>query len=378
MTRTLACRIWIGFAVVLGMKCLLQPEEHSLFPCFSASSFNWWKGWSLYDRIVMPHDYRYSPTFAVCFSIFAYLPKSLGAFLWGELNLWALWVALQGLVRRVLPVQWTDRQIGWFLTLSLLGTARSIWPGQCNLLILAMAIGALILIQDQRWWWAGLMLVAPVFIKIWPIVMLLLLLMIHPRKLLMPIILWTGVLASIPFLTQTYFYARSEYHEWYLAITGPIAERTTSYDAWGVWETLAGPVSPRGYGLLQIITLCILFATVLHKRITGVSIRSQQTFILWGWTSWQVVFGPAVERMTLGLVSPLAGSVVLESWSRPISRIPAVIGFVLTQIAIDVNFERGDWKSPYWLLLHPAGMLLLWIGFLLRGPTEDAFEFDQS
>jgi len=378
MTRGLALRIWIGFAIALAVKYLVENQAHSVYPCFANASVHWWKGWSMFDRRVMPYDYRYSPSFAVLFSLFAYIPTPWGGLLWAEFNLCALWIGLQGLIQRILPVSWTDRQIGWFLTLSLLGTARSLWPGQCNLLILSMGIAALVLIQNRRWWWGGLFLVAPIFIKVWPAALLLLCLPLYPKRLPMPVIVWTIVLAIFPFLTQKYFYVRSEYHEWYLAMVGPISVRTTSYDAWALWEVIHRPVSNIGYSVLQITTGGILFLAVIWKKLGGVSIRAQHAFLLWGWTSWQVLFGPGVERMTLGIVAPLSAWVVLEAWPCIRSRVPAIMGFVLTQIAVNVNFERGGWQSTYWFLLHPVGMVLLWIAFAIRSATEEEMSFDQD
>lgn len=369
MSRTLAGRIWITFAIALAIKCLVQPNSHSLFPCFSTASLHWWQGWSMFDRRVIPHDFRYSPAFAVLFTPFAYFPSPWGGLLWAELNLLALWTALQTLFRKILPLPDDDKLAGWFLTLSLLGTARSLWPAQCNLLILASAVGALACIQRNRWWLTALFLVAPVFIKVWPLAFLALCFLIHPLKLLFPILVWMAFFIGFPFLTQSFSYVRSQYHEWYLALVGPISIRVRSFDAWAVWESLSPPVSPMGYMLLQFTVAGLLALTVLRNRLLPLPLRQQQTFLLWGWTSWQVLFGPGVERMTLGLVSPLSAWVLLAAWPFPIPRLFSLLGFALTQVACNVNFERPG-HSPHWMLLHPVGLTLLWFAYFLRIRTS--------
>lgn len=366
MSISLARNLWIAFALALAIKSILQPRDHSLFPCFSAASEHWWKGWSMFDRKVMPYDYRYSPSFAILFSPFMLLPSPLGGILWAELNLYASWIGLRSLAKTFLFEEGADRITGWWLTLSLLGIARSIWPGQCNMLILSAAIGALVAIRRKRFSLAGMFLVAPIFIKVWPVAFLLLCVTLNPRKLILPVTLWTAFFALFPFLTQGYFYVTSEYHEWYLAIIGPIAVRIRSYDAWAVWEAFASPVSPRQYAVLQFLSGAILAITVWLRKLRNVTPVAQNSFLLWGWTSWQVLFGPGVERLTLAIVSPLSAWILLSSWTSPIARAFSLLGFLLTQAACNLNFDRLDWNRSHSDLLHPAGMLLLWFAYAIN------------
>lgn len=370
MSLKLVKSLWIGFAIALAIKSLVQPESHTLFPCFSSASQHWWSGWSMFDRKVMPHDYRYSPAFAICFTPLAYLPAGLGGLLWSELNLLVLWVSLQKLTKTILPVNWSDRQKGWFLALSLLGTSRSLWPGQCNLLILCAVIWGLAAMQEGRWWRAGLFLTGPIFIKVWPVAATLLCLLQKPRRLWLPMTIWTGVFAGMPYLTKPTVYVTSQYHEWWIALTGPISVRVRSYDAWAVWELISPPVHEKEYVTLQLGMAVMLAVWVMWNRWREESERWQQTCLLWGWTSWQVLFGPGVERLTLGITAPLSTWVLLQAWRCPPTRWMAIFGLALTLLACNVNFERGTWQGAHWMILNPAGMTLLWGAFAINASSD--------
>lgn len=370
MSFVLARRIWMIFAVALALKSFIQPGIHSLFPCFSTASEHWWKGWSLFDRKVMPHDFRYSPVFAILFTPFTLLPSPWGELFWSELNLASFWWALNTLYVSLLPETADDRRRGWFVTLALLGTGRSIWPGQCNLLILSSAIASLALIRRNQYWAAGFFLASPIFIKVWPGAFALLCLTITPRNIIFPLIGWIVILAAFPFATQTSFYVRSEYHEWYLALIGPISVRISNYDAWAIWELIAPPVEPLGYLVLQISSGFLLAVAVFLMGRSSSQIRERYTFLLWGWTSWQVFFGPGVERLTLAIASPLSAWIVLSTRSNRCARTSAVTGFLLTQLACNVNLERGFWNIPLWNVLHPVGILMLWGAYLIGNVTS--------
>ena len=184
--------------------------------------------------------YRYSPAFAVAFTPLAYLPARLGTMIWNMAGIALLVCALHVLVRDVLPGDWPPQRERGFLTLTLAGSAVGIWSGQSNAIITAAIILALAAIVRQRWWAASILLAVPVFIKIWPLAIVMLLVVFWPRKLAWRLAVVCAVLALVPFLTRPPSTVAWQYREWYNALTGPLQGRWTGYrDAWTIWEQLS-------------------------------------------------------------------------------------------------------------------------------------------
>ena len=153
VTRWFSLRVawlaWIVLACALSVKAVGWPDDHSVYPCFETGARLWWTGQDVYDPKVCPCDFRYGPACAVAFVPMALLPSQLGGLLWIWLNLAVFFFTLWRCCR-LLPGPWTPRREGVFLCLVLLGTVRSFWSGQTNLLIFALvALGAMA-IADRR------------------------------------------------------------------------------------------------------------------------------------------------------------------------------------------------------------------------------------
>ena len=122
----------------------------------------------LYDLNTTGFIYRYGPVFRFSMTPLATLPSALGSLLWNWLNFGLFFATLWKLVQRALPGNWTVRH-ALFLSLALLGTTRTIWSGQSNLLVFSLVALATLAIQDRRWWGAAFLLAIPVHIKVWPL-----------------------------------------------------------------------------------------------------------------------------------------------------------------------------------------------------------------
>jgi hypothetical protein len=136
-----AITLWLLFGVAAGVRTVLRPNSHTVFPILAASSQHWWADRPLYARY-RPLDYfRYPPAFAVAFTPLSAAGLTAGGVLWGWLNLgvygWGLW----RLRRDVLPLVWTPGREALFLSVGLLGAMRGLWNGQSN----ALAVGLVLL-----------------------------------------------------------------------------------------------------------------------------------------------------------------------------------------------------------------------------------------
>ena len=342
--------LWLILAVALAVKACVQPYEHTTYPCFEAGARCWFSGANMYDFAVSGHDYRYTPAFTAAFTLLAWLPTPLGGAVWAVLNVGVLYWALRRLTAELLPGAWDERALLAFHALTLLAAIRGLWAAQSNTLIFSLlALGACEL-RRGRTWSAAFLLVAPAFIKVWPLAAALLFVACWPRQLLTKSLVAGSLLLALPFVTAPTDIVWNHHVEFLVALMGPMQYRHIYRDAWTIWETLAPPVSPFGYQLLQATTGLVTLALCVAARWTrcervGASLRFLRgaaprlagfareepgasahpltgsaeplVFVLGLWCVWQLVFGPGVERNTLCLIAPLlAWGVIVSAQSR--------------------------------------------------------------
>lgn len=333
--------VWLAFAIALAIKTWVSPEKHTTFPLFHQGSLNWAAGVDPYAA--SQFEYRYSPLFTIAFTPFSLLPVDLGGVVWSMANVWLLWYALRRFMTEVIPNAWTDRTQALFLGLALAVSIRSFWAAQCNTLIVALACLAMCEIVAGRYWRAALWLVVPVYIKVWPLALALLLLACRPLTLIPRFAVWCVLLGLLPYAAQSPEFVTQQYTQFFNGLTGPMQVRHIYRDAWTIWEFVAPPVPERGYKLLQLGTagLTLLFSIWHVRRQTD--LRRALLSILCAWSVWQLVFGPGSERNTFCIIAPLI------AWG------------VLTA----VESRRG-----LWLMLPGAALVLLFSFGLLERKLE--------
>ncbi|MGA2063016.1 MAG: glycosyltransferase family 87 protein, partial [Thermoguttaceae bacterium] len=250
----LAIILWIALAAAVCVKSIVQKGEHSVYVQYAWSSRHWWADQPLHAKYFELVDiFRYSPTFAIVFTPFSLLPDWLGASLWGVFNIAVSLFALRLLVREILPGAWPPRREALFLGLTAFGSMSGLWSGQVNSLLLAFVILAAVAIKYNRWWIASFLLTLPVFIKIWPIAVVLLLMACWPRQLSWRFVVFTAALALLPFLTRPFNVVAGQYQEWYSSLFVQNQSRWAGYrDAWTIWENIWPSVSQCGYKILQL------------------------------------------------------------------------------------------------------------------------------
>ena len=196
--------LWGLLALAVCVHPFFRHGRHSVHPEFRAASHHWWADQSLYASYWATEHidgFRYSPTFAVAYTPLAYLPRHYGAIVFGLGSIGLLLFALHVMVRQLLPgtavllerTAAEGRSEGPFLALALAGSVAGIWSGQSNAVVTALLILGLAAVLRQRWWAAAFLLAIPVFIKLWPVALVLLLLVFWPRQLI------GRFLAALPF-----------------------------------------------------------------------------------------------------------------------------------------------------------------------------------
>jgi alpha-1,2-mannosyltransferase len=415
-----ALALWACLAVAVCAKAAFSTNPRSVYPQFAASSRHWWADKSLYAEYQQTEHidgYRYSPAFAVAFTPLAYLPARLGMMLWNVASIAALLWALHVLVRDVLPGVWTPRREGTFLALTLAGSAVGIWSGQSNAIIAAAILLALAAIVRQRWSTAAMLLAVPVFIKIWPLAIVMLLVVFWPRQLAWRFAVACAVLALIPFLTRPPNTVVWQYHEWYDGLTGPLQGRWGGYrDAWTIWEELSPPadcgtaspaavvadaptwkrplppINPHAYMAMQLASALGVLGwccwqrrrqtcfheTPLHcggtDSMCGEHFSNRFLFLIFSiWAAWQLLFGPGTEQLTYGLIAPAASWAVIVSFDEKRARWLTVTAWAMLALLPSGDIEKAVvGVFPAGKTLLPLGVVLFaaWLVWHERGPSR--------
>jgi hypothetical protein len=133
------------------------------FEIFRTASRHLVSGQDLYAEYPAEHTdrFKYSPTFALLFQPFAWLPWPLALLGWNLLNGLLLFVA----VERVLPA----RRALLAQALLLLEVLRGMQNAQSNALVAALIVFAFVAMEKQRSWRAALAVALGVCVKIFPL-----------------------------------------------------------------------------------------------------------------------------------------------------------------------------------------------------------------
>ncbi|MFL5520886.1 MAG: glycosyltransferase family 87 protein [Gemmatimonadales bacterium] len=133
------------------------------FEIFRAASRHLVGGKDLYAHYPdqLQDQFKYSPTFALLFAPFAWLPWPVALFLWNALNALVLFIA----VERVLP----QRQAMLALGLLLPEVLRSMQNAQSNALVAGLIILAYAALERGRTWRAALAVAVGACVKIFPL-----------------------------------------------------------------------------------------------------------------------------------------------------------------------------------------------------------------
>jgi hypothetical protein len=386
----IASILWIIFTIVVCVRIIAQiflhPNahlKHTVYPILAEGSKRWWADLPLHGLIEPLGDiYRYSPTFAILFSPLAYLPEWLGACLWGLLSIGLFVAAMRVMTREILPGEWAADRRGVFLGLTLLGAMSGISSGQSNAILVALVIFAMQAIKHERWWRASFLLALPVYIKLWPLAVVLLLMACWPKPLSWRFAIVALAFALLPFLTRPPNVVIEQYREWYHSLTGPQQHRWPGFrDAWTIWEHIWPPVSQAGYKILQMISALAVLGWCLWQKRRINSTERLLTAILSIWVSWQLLFGPGSEQITYGIIAPSAAWAVMVSFDKrkdlsqtPDSRLQLLLhrGWTILTWLILGLFGMGDIEnpllrlSPAWAMLLPLGVVMFVIWLLIH------------
>ena len=222
---------WIGAIVAATMQQGVARENNN-FRIFRAAARHLIAGTDLYAAYPAEHFdfYKYSPTFALLFAPFAYVPFPLAMLLWNALNAGALYVA----VGLVLPRR-AARIARVIVFLDMLGSLQN---AQSNALVAALIVFTFAAYERRHTTLGTLAALAGTYIKLFPLAGVSFA-VFHPRKVRVAIavVLGMALFALLPLLVT------------------PPSTLLAQYASWQAIE--AKDALNRGYSVMQMVELAL-------------------------------------------------------------------------------------------------------------------------
>jgi hypothetical protein len=369
--RLWAAVLWIGLTVAVCVKTFISPEGHSVYPKMSARAIEWWSGTPLYIDYEGLGRFPYSPSFAVMLGPFAVLGNRLGGALWSVVCIGVYVWGLRKLVCDVLPVRWPPEREAVFMMLAMIGSVRGFWNAQSNGLIIGLLMGGAAAVEHRRWWTAAFLMAAPVYMKVWPVVIPLLVLARWPRQFGPRFAAAMAVGGAVPFLTQWPGVVVDQYRGWFLYLSGMSAEVIGSYrDVWTLIKAAEWPVSEGVFRLVQVLAGVAVLGWCFWQRRRFQSAKWELTLMLAMGTAYLMLFGPGVEYNTFVVLAPMITWALLESFDTGRGRVLIAAAFAMTMVLGAGAIERllvEDFPAVRATL--PVGTLLFVIWLIRLRPS---------
>jgi len=362
--RKIIVIIFVLFALVASFQALLsgtrtyqkngiEYNKYNNYTIFEKSFSHLKENKDLY--VLYPEEhwdlFKYSPTFAVFFGIFAISPDWLGLNLWNLLNA----LILVGSVY-YLP-KLSNYQKGLILILLLIELMTSIQNAQSNALMAGLLIFSFGLLEKDKYSIATLLIVFSVFVKLFGIVGFVLFLF-YPKKwkLVLYSILWSVLLFVIPL----FFIDYSQYKLLFSSFGNLLFSDHTASHGLSVMGLLSS-----WFGV-ELNKMYIVLAGVIVFLIPFVKIKEfkNYTFRLLALSSvliWVVIFNHKAESPTYVIAITGAAIWFVISEKNKLNIALFALAFLLTSLSptdIFPRFIRNEYIKPFTLKALPC--IIIW------------------
>lgn len=317
--------LWIILVIALAIKSMVIPGRQSVFGVYGAGVNHWWADQSLYVKYPGIDYFRYAPSTVFLFDPFVRLGPIWGPILWGTASVFAVFFACKRMAGRF----WPETQ-HWALgaAMALLGALSGLWNHQSNAVIGCLLVLGTVDIYDNKYLRGAFLLTTAVVLKstVFPIIALVIL--AHPFAMFWRILLLGILFAFTPFLTRPPEIVLWQYGEWWRHLQATQDIRWPGYrDFWYIMLSLAEWVrlgdfdplfwdcsAPFLYKLLQAGTGigCFILGILWKPLPPGEWYPRTLSLGL----AWLMVFGPATELPTYGLIAPMFCWAFIQQSSR--------------------------------------------------------------
>jgi hypothetical protein len=305
------------------------------------------------ERLAEHWDYfRYSPSFALAFGGFAWMPDLPGLLLWNTLNgvvLFLAWTTLPVRSERV------GLAAGWFVAIELMTALQN---AQSNALIAGLLILAFNFLERRRVAWGTLMIVVAAFIKLFGLAAFLLwLLYPQKKKFVFFSLFWVSAIALAPLIVVPPAQLARLYGSWWTLLSNDYAGSAgLSLMAW--LQAWFGVAPPRG--IVVLIGLAVLgWPLVSARRYGDFAFR---LLFLCDILIWVVIFNHKAESSSYIIA---VSGIALWFFAQQRSRINLVlvsIAFIFTCLSPTDIFPRvlaATVFVPY--VVKAAPCVFIWV-----------------
>jgi hypothetical protein len=356
------------FALIASLQSLLQPKKTWIE---GGKEYNRYNNYTIFERsfhhlknqedlyVLYPEEqwdlYKYSPTFSVFFGFFAVLPDGIGLTLWNLLNCFIVVVGVYYLPKI------TEKQKGLILLVCVFEMLTSLQNAQSNGLMAGLLILAFGLLERKQVFWATLLIVFSVYIKLFGLVGFALFLF-YPQKLkfILYSIFWTAILFLLPLLfvdVQQYTFLFKSWGN--MLANDHSASYGLSVMGWlNAWFGWAG-------NKMIIVGLGVLLFLVPIARIKQYDNAHFRLLMLVSILLWTVIFNHKAESPTFIIAFAGISIWFFASNQSRINMILFVLAFVFTTLSptdLFPRFLRNDYVEPFQLKVLPC--ILVWIKVL--------------
>ncbi len=278
--------------------------------------------------------YKYSPTFALFFGAFAWLPDSLGLLCWNLCNAMLLLFAI-----RMLP-QLTLEEKNSIMLLCLVELFTSLQNAQSNALIAGLVVMAFALFEKEKFFWGCLLIAFTVHIKLFGLFAFAICLLYPQRwKMTGYAIAVTIGLAALPLLV----------------VTGP--QLLSIYQGW--WLLLQSDCLPNSLSLIGVI-----------KIWTGVSLN-QNLVLLLGMILFLIPFSRIKFYSQFNFRLAVLAMILL--WMIVFNHKAESPTFIIAMVGIGVWYYSSGLSNPWKTLLVLTALI-----FTSLSPTDLFPDFIQD
>lgn len=296
--------------------------------------------------------FKYTPTFAAFFGIFAYMPDWLGLNMWNLLNVLLLVLAVY-----YLPQPMDRYKKGLLLVICAIELLTSIQNAQSNAIIAGLTVLAFGLLENKKYLWATLCIVASTYIKLFGIVGFALFLL-YPKKLRSALysLMWAVVLFAIPLV----FVSWEQYNfllSSFISMLGSDHDTSYGYSVLGWLHTWFGWIGNK-FTIVGIGALLFMLPFTATKEYDNFTFKAK---ILSSLLIWIVIFNHKAESPTFIIAMVGVAIWFILSEKNWVNCILFALAFVFTTLSPTDIFPRSfreNIVNPY--CLKGVACILVW------------------
>lgn len=357
--------VYIIIAIAVSIQILLLGNNRQFTPdggdfyvhynnyvIFKQSFFHLISGKDMYIHYPAEYYdlYKYSPTFALFMSIFAYLPDYLGLPLWNLLNVTVLFWSIKNL-----PIKKSSSVLILLVVIfELVGATQN---SQSNALLAGLIIGAFNLMNKGKTMWASLLLVLATYIKVYGAIGFCLFLF-YPDKLkfILYSILWTVLAFLPPLLVTSPQILADQYVSWARMMS---EDEAASYglSVMGWLHNILGVTE--GKGVVAVTGLVLLL--IPFARFNMYKDKAFRLLILSSILIWVIIFNHKAESATFIIAMCGVGIWYIARPATSLRNIWLFIALILISISTTELFASIRYSVIDKYAIKPFGAIVTWV-----------------